>query len=126
MISDRDIGVIANAQRHLPVPERTIEHFRQFGLQPADVYGAIQYLATVLACDPYHRGQKELSATDRARVQQVLLRRLVTTAPVIVSELLLNPELLGSDRPHQYIAEGVVPTAEAGDGTSRTSGDGGI
>ena len=101
MISDRDIGVIANAQRHLPIPERTIEHFRQLGLQPADVYGAIQYLATVLACGPHHRAQKELSAADRARVQQSLLRRLVTTAPVIVSELLLNPELLGSDTPHQ-------------------------
>lgn len=126
MISDRDIGVIANAQRHLPVPDRTIEHFRQLGLQPADVYGAIQYLATVLACDPHHRGQTERSAADRALVQQSLLRRLVTTAPVIVSELLLNPELLGSDRSQQYVAEGELSTAEAGDGTARASGDGGI
>ena len=104
MISDRDIGVIANAQRHLPVPERTIEHFRQLGLQPADVYGAIQHLATVLACDPHHRAQQELSAADRARVQQSLLRRLITTAHVMVSELLLNPELLESGRPHQEVA----------------------
>ena len=115
MISDRDIGVIANAQRHVPLSERAIEHFRQLGLQPADVYGAIQYLATVLACDPHHRAQKELSAADRARVQQSLLRRLVTTAPVIVSELLLNPELLESDTPHRYVAEPDVLTTEAGD-----------
>jgi hypothetical protein len=101
MISDRDIAVIANAQRHLPIPEPTIEHFRQLGLQPADVYGAIQHLATVLACHPHLRAQNELSAADRARVQQSLLRRLNTTAPMIVSELLLNPGLLEPDTPHQ-------------------------
>lgn len=104
VISDRDIGVIADAQRHLPIPERTIAHFRQLGLQPADVYGAIQHLATVLACHPDHRAQKDLSAADRAQVQQSLLRRLITTAPVIVSELLLNPELLESGTPHQEVA----------------------
>jgi len=97
MIPDRDIAVIANAQRHVPVPERTIEHFRQLGLQPADVYGAIQHLATMLACDPHVRAQKELSDAERTRVQQSLLRRLNTTAPVIVSELLLNPGLLETD-----------------------------
>lgn len=118
MISDRDIAVIANAQRHLPIPERTIEHFRRLGLQPADVYGAIQHLATMLACAPHHRAQKELSAADRARVQQSLLRRLNATAPVIVSELLLNPELLEPDTPHPYVAEPDALTTEVGDGTA--------
>jgi hypothetical protein len=94
MISDRDVALIANAQRHVPLPEETIAHFAKLGLEPADLYGAVQHLATVVACDPHIRAGGSLAEPTRELVLSALLDRMSRSTPLIAGELLRNPYLL--------------------------------
>ncbi|MBT2500177.1 hypothetical protein J7E25_13875 [Agromyces sp. ISL-38] len=95
VVSDRDVAVIANAQRHVPLRDDMIEHFRALGVQPAELYGAVQYLATLVTCDPRVRSAPGgLAQVEREQVLDSVLVRLRTSVPLIAAELLRDPSLI--------------------------------
>jgi hypothetical protein len=96
MITMRDVSTIAEAQRHVPLADATVQRFQALGIQPADLYGAIQNLATLLSCDPTFRtfGHR-LGADEVQRLVAGLLTRLESSIPIIAAELLRQPELFG-------------------------------
>jgi hypothetical protein len=96
MITMRDVSTIAEAQRHVPLGDATLQRFQTLGIQPADLYGAIQNLATLLSCDPTFRtlGHR-LGADEVQRLVAGLLTRLESSIPIITAELLRQPELFG-------------------------------
>lgn len=95
MFSDRHVAIIANAQRHVPISPDAIQRFTALGVRPADVYGVIQYMATIIGCDPDVIRDRLARPEERELVLQSLLLRLRTNAPLIVNELRRNPDLLG-------------------------------
>jgi hypothetical protein len=95
MITLRDVSTIADAQRHVPLAGATVQHFQALGIQPADLHGAIQNLATLLSCDPTFRAFGDrLSDDDVQRAVAGLLTRLQASIPIITAELLRQPELV--------------------------------
>ncbi|MBT2516843.1 hypothetical protein J7E29_05315 [Streptomyces sp. ISL-90] len=95
VVSDRDVAVIASAQRHVPLRDDMIEHFRALGVQPAELYGAVQYLATLVTCDPRVRSAPGgLAQVEREQVLDSVLVRLRTSVPLIAAELLRDPSLI--------------------------------
>jgi len=96
MITLRDVSTIAGAQRHVRLDDATVQHFQALGIQPADLYGAMQNLVTLLSCDPKLRTFGDRLGDDEVqRVVAGLLTRLQTSIPIITAELLRQPELVG-------------------------------
>ncbi len=95
MISSRDVAMMAEAQRHVPLPESTVEHFARSGIDAADLYGVVQNLVTVFSCDPWVRETSvDRDEGDAGRLIAELLQRLAWNVPRIVDELLADPSLL--------------------------------
>ena len=95
MISLSEIASVAGAQRHLPLRDSAIQHFHSIGMQPADVYGAMQNLVTLFSCHARVRQLGEqLDPIEAQRVMNVLLARLKHSLPAIATELLREPSLI--------------------------------